>query len=250
MTCSNHLIGGIPVEVTKKKNLKNLYIRVLPPEGKVTVSSPSTYPDDEIKLFVLKKLPEITAVRERMQAQARQSRREYVSGESHYLWGKPYMLEVIREGTKYKIKKVPNKIIFTVPENATRESKERAFNEWYRKDLKRVLENVTEPIEQRMGISANEYRVKNMKTKWGTCSIEKRRIWINLQLAKKPIECLEYIVTHELVHLMEKNHTHRFYALMDKYFPTWKDAQKKLEQMPLAYLENEEQLFNEEESNK
>ena len=248
MTSNNCLIGGIPVEVNKKKNLKNLYIRVLPPEGKVTVSSPISFPDDEIKLFVLKKLPEITAVRERMLAQIRQTQREYISGESHYLWGKPYMLEVIKGGSKYEIKKVPNKIIFSVPENATRESKERAFNEWYRKDLKRVLANITQPIEQKMGISANEYRVKNMKTKWGTCNIEKRRIWINLQLAKKPIECLEYIVTHELVHLIEKNHTHRFNALVDKYYPAWKDAQKKLEQMPLDYLESEEQLF-EEESN-
>ena len=94
MTSNNCLIGGVPVEVKKKKNLKNLYIRVLPPEGKVTVSSPISFPDDEIKLFVLKKLPEITAVRERMLAQIRQSQRQYVSGESHYLWGKPYMLEV------------------------------------------------------------------------------------------------------------------------------------------------------------
>jgi predicted metal-dependent hydrolase len=248
MTSNNCLIGGVPVEVKKKKNLKNLYIRVLPPEGKVTVSSPISFPDDEIKLFVLKKLPEITAVRERMLAQIRQSQREYISGESHYLWGKPYMLEVNKGGSKYEIKKVPNKIIFSVPEDATRESKERAFNEWYRKDLKRVLANLTQPIEQKMGISANEYRVKNMKTKWGTCNIEKRRIWINLQLAKKPIECLEYIVTHELVHLIEKNHTHRFNALVAKYYPAWKDAHKKLEQMPLDYLESEEQLF-EEESN-
>ncbi|HHW94969.1 MAG TPA: M48 family metallopeptidase [Mogibacterium sp.] len=242
---SNQFIGGLPVEVTKKKALKNLYIRILPPEGKVVVSSPSTCPDEEIKLFVLKKLPEIMVIRERMLAQVRQSQREYVSGESHYLWGKPYMLEVVKGGNKYRIKKVPNKIIFTVPEGATRESKERAFNEWYREDLKRVLANITKPIEQRMGISANEYRVKNMKTKWGTCNIEKRRIWINLQLAKKPIECLEYIITHELVHLIEKNHTHRFHALVETYYPTWKDAQKKLEQMPLDYLESNDLFFEE-----
>lgn len=249
MRYSQHLIGGIPVEITKKKNLKNLYVRILPPEGRVTVSSPYDYPDEEIKLFVLKKLPEITAVRERMVTQIRQSYREYVSGESHYLWGKPYMLEVIR-GSKYMIKKVPNKIMFTVPERVTRESKKYVFNEWYREELKRVLTSIVEPIERKIGISANEFLVKNMKTKWGTCNIEKRRIWINLQLVKKPIECLEYIVTHELIHLLEKNHTHRFHALVEKHYPAWREAQKRLEQMPLDYLESEKWLINEKERNK
>ena len=244
MTFNNHLIGGIPVEITRKKNIKNLYIRVAPPQGEVVVSSPNTCTDEEIKFYVLKRLPDIMAARERMKSQIRQSPREYVSGESHYLWGKSYMLQVIKEGKKYIIKQVPNKIIFTVPEDATRESKERTFNEWYRRDLKRVLSNIVKPIEQKIGVSANEYCIKNMKTKWGTCNIEKRRIWINLQLAKKPIECLEYIVTHELLHLIEKNHTHKFYALVEKYYPTWKEAQKKLEQMPLDYLESETPTFS------
>lgn len=119
-----------------------------------------------------------------MQLQTRQSQRKYISGESHYLWGKSYMLEVVKGGNKYEIIKVPNKIIFKVPKRATIKSKERAFNEWYRKELKRALSNLIGPIEQNIGISANEYRIKNMKTKWGTCNIEKRRIWINLQLVK------------------------------------------------------------------
>ncbi len=236
MKYKNNIIGGISVEVTKKDNLKNLYIRVAPPNGKVTVSSPADYPDEDIKLFVLKKLPEIIKVRERMQLQTRQSQRKYISGESHYLWGKSYMLEVVKGGNKYEIIKVPNKIIFKVPKRATIKSKERAFNEWYRKELKRALSNLIGPIEQNIGISANEYRIKNMKTKWGTCNIEKRRIWINLQLVKKPIECLEYIIVHELIHLIEKNHTNKFYELVDKFYPKWRDSQIKLEQMPLEYL--------------
>lgn len=237
MIYRDEIIGGIKVAITKKGNLKNLYIRVNPPEGDVTVSAPLSCPDGEIKLFVLKKLPEINSIRDKMLLQERQSKREYISGESHYLWGKPYRLDVEANSNSYEIIKMPNKILFKVLSGATRESKEKHFNEWYRIELKRVLQGMIENVETRTGIAANEYKVKNMKTKWGTCNIEKRRIWINLQLAKKPMECLEYVLVHEMVHLLEKNHTHRFNALVEEYYPTWKEAKKSLQQMPLDYME-------------
>ncbi|WP_197028506.1 M48 family metallopeptidase [Mageeibacillus indolicus] len=237
MACRTELIGGIEVKITKKSNLKNLYIRVKPPEGNVTITAPLNYPDDEIRLFVLKKLPEINAVRLRMRSQARQTKREFISGESHYLWGKPYRLEVEVGSNKYSIKKMPNKILFSVPEGASVEHKKKIFNEWYRSELKRVLQGLIPTVEERMNLCADEYRIKDMKTRWGTCNIYKKRIWINLQLAKKPIECLEYVLVHEMVHLLEKNHTHRFHALVGEFYPTWKDAKKTLESMPPDYLE-------------
>lgn len=243
------IIGGMPIEIIKKKNLKNLYVRINPPEGKVIVSTPSDYPEEEIRLFVLKKMPEITKVRDRMLSQVRQTEREYVSGESHYLWGKSYRLQVVYEGNKYVITKAPNKIILTAPTGSTKESRERAFNEWYRQELNRVLEGVVSRCESKINLHANEYRIKNMRTKWGTCNIAKKRIWINLQLAKKPVECLEYIVIHELVHLIEKNHTHRFHALVEEFYPTWKEARKLLTEMPLDYIEKGEQVENEEQNN-
>jgi len=246
---SEAMIGGIQIEIIKKKNLKNLYIRVNPPEGNITVSTPSDYPDNEIRLFVLKKMPEINKVRNRMLSQARQTEREYVSGESHYLWGKLYRLQVVYEGNKYKISKMPNKIILTAPERSTKESRERAFNEWYREELKRVLDGVVSRCEVKTSLHANEYKIKNMRTKWGACNINKKRIWINLQLAKKPIECLEYIVMHELVHLMEKNHTYRFHTLVEEFYPTWKEAKKLLSEMPLDHIEKGEQVENEEQNN-
>lgn len=230
-------IGELSVEIIKKKNLKNLYIRVNPPEGNVTVSTPIELSNEDIKLFVLKKLPEITKVRDRLLSQERQSKREYVSGESHYLWGKPYRLQVVYEGTKHEIVKSPTKIIMTVPEGTDADVRERLFIEWYRQELKRVLDSVIIECEKKTGVHANEFRIKNMKTRWGTCNIEKRRIWINLQLAKKPVECLEYVVIHELVHLLEKNHTHRFHALVGEYCPTWREAKKMLTVLPLDYME-------------
>lgn len=242
------VVSGLPIEVIRKTNLKNLYIRVIPPDGTITVSTPKELNDEDIKLFVIKKLPEITKVRDRMLAQERQSKREYVSGESHYLWGKPYRLQVIHEGTQYKIVKTPTKIIMTAPEDATTESKERAFIEWYRQELMRVLQPVIERCEKKSGVHANEIRIKNMKTRWGTCNNDKRRIWINLQLAKKPMECLEYVVIHELVHLLEKNHTHRFHALVEEFYPTWREAKKLLITMPLDYLEKGERDIDDEQT--
>lgn len=239
----------MPIEIIKKKNLKNLYVRVNPPEGKVTVSTPSDYPDEEIRLFVLKKMPEITKVRDRMLSQARQTEREYVSGESHYLWGKPYRLQVVYEGNKYVITKAPNKIILNAPTGSTQKSRERAFNEWYRQELKRVLDGVVSRCETKTNLHADEYKIKNMRTKWGTCNIDKKRIWINLQLAKKPVECLEYVVIHELVHLIEKNHTHKFNALVEEFYPTWKEARKLLAKMPLDYFEKGEQVEDEVQNN-
>lgn len=239
-------ISGLQIQILKKRNLKNLYIRVNPPEGNVTVSAPAGYPDEEIKLFVLRKLPEITRVRNKMNVQPRQSKREYVSGESCYLWGKPYMLQVVPDGKRYSIEKTPNKIIMTVPDGATTEGKEQALTEWYRAEVKRVLETVFETCKKKTGIDADEAKIKKMKTRWGTCNIDSRRIWINLQLAKKPPECLEYVVIHELVHLLEKNHTNRFNALVEEYCPTWKEAKKLLTEMPLDYIEAGGELIDEE----
>lgn len=242
------LISGLAIKVIRKTNLKNLYIRVIPPDGTITVSTPKELNDEGIKLFVLKKLPEITKVRDRMLAQKRQSKREYVSGESHYLWGKPYRLQVIHEGNQYKIVKTPTKIIMTLPKDTSTEAKERAFIEWYRQELMRVLQSVVERCEKRLGVHANEFRIKNMKTRWGTCNNDKRRIWINLQLAKKPMECLEYVVIHELVHLLEKNHTHKFHAFLEEFYPTWREAKKMLNTMPLDYIEKRERDIDDEQT--
>ncbi len=242
------IVGGLSIGVIRKKSLKNLYVRVNPPEGSVIVSTPMELTDEDIKLFVLKKMPEISKVRNRMLAQERQSKREYVSGESHYLWGKPYRLQVVYEGTQHEIVKTPTKITMTVPEETTTATKEKIFTEWYRQELKRVLTTVSARCEKKTGLYADEFRIKNMKTKWGTCNIEKRRIWINLQLVKKPMECLEYVVTHELVHLSEKNHTHRFHALVEECYPTWREAKKLLAAMPLDHMEKGEPYIDGEQA--
>lgn len=238
MTSSEITIAGIPVEITRKSGQKNLYIRVNPPEGTVTVSAPVEASEDAIHHFVLRKIPEITKVRDRMLAQPRQSKREYVSGEACYLWGKPYMLQVIYNGSYYHIDKTPNKIIMTVPEGTSEDNRAKALTEWYRAELKRILPDLLERCEERVGVEVSSCNIKNMKTRWGSCNIPEKRILLNLQLVKKPVECLEYVIIHELVHLLEKNHTNRFRALVEKNCPNWREIRRLLTEMPLDHIED------------
>lgn len=239
MTCRETVtIGGLPVEITRKSGLKNLYIRVNPPEGTVSVSAPGEAATEAIRDFVLRKTPEIMRVRDRMLAQSRQSEREYVSGEACYLWGKPYMLQVIYQGRQYHIEKTPGRILMTAPEGAPAKSRGRAMTEWYRAELKRVLTPLLHQCERRVGVKASACGVKYMKTRWGSCHAGEKRILINLQLVKKPVECLEYVLTHELVHLLEENHTNRFRSLVEKNCPNWKEARLLLRELPLDHIED------------
>ena len=230
------VLAGLSVNITRKSSLKNLYIRVNPPDGSVTVSAPMSATEEAIKHFVLRRMPEIVKVRDRMLAQPRQSERDYVSGEACYLWGKPYMLRVVYEGRRFLVEKAANKVIMTVPAGTPEERREKALTEWYRGELKRVLSPLLKRCEERVGVKANTCNVRYMKTRWGSCNTETRRILINLQLVKKPVECLEYVLTHELVHLLERYHTNLFASLVEKHYPTWRDAKQLLMEMPLDYM--------------
>ena len=232
------IIGNFEIHITKKTGQKNLYIRITPPNGDIIVSAPAGTSDKAIKNFVLQKIPEITKIQSRMKNQFRQSKREYISGETCYYWGEPNMLQVIYEGKRAKIKKVPNKIIMTVPDGTSEEKRKKLLTEWYRAELKRMLPILLERCEKKIEVKINSCKIRNMKTRWGSCNISKKSILINLQLVKKPIKCLEYVITHELVHLLEKNHTNKFRSLLDKYYPSWKEAKQILEEMPLDYWKN------------
>ena len=153
-------VAGIPITVTRKQRQKNLYIRINPPEGDVTVSAPADATEDAIRYYVLRKVPEITKIRDRMVAQPRQSKREYVSGEACYLWGKPYMLQVIYEGKRYRIEKTPQRIIMHAPEGASEDNREKALTEWYRGELKRVLPQIIKQCEE------EALRIVKMMPRW------------------------------------------------------------------------------------
>ena len=231
-------ISGLTVNVIRKSTLKNLYIKVCPPDGEVKVTSPMDITDSQIEMFVTEKLPEIEKYKIKFSTQVRQSKREYVSGESFYLWGKPYMLQVKSSAnSRSSIQRVAGKLILTVPEGSATDFRKRKIENWYRLELQQAIDNQADDLQQKIGVVASEFRIKNMKTRWGSCNVEKARIWINLQLAKKPLECLEYVLVHELCHLIEKNHSKHFYALVEQFCPCWKEAKKTLDEMPLDYYE-------------
>ncbi len=230
-------VSGIEIEVIKK-DIKNMHLNVMPPSGRVRISAPYGTSDDAINLFAVKKISWIKKQVEKYKNQERQTEREYVTGESHYLWGRRYKLEVRYSNKGNNIEIKGNKMILTVREKSTRQQRENFVNEWYRSELKAKLPPLIKKWEEVIGVKANTVGVKNMRTRWGTCNDKDKRIWINLQLVKKPVYCLEYIVVHELVHLLEKNHTPAFIEYMDTFIPSWRVIKDELNSFIMdRYLE-------------
>ena len=216
-----------------KKDIKNIHLNVLPPDGAVRVSVPMDVPDEVIRHLIIKKLPWIQRHIKNFQSQPRQSLRQYVSGESHYFKGQRYLMRVehaARPKIEIKHKKY---IYFYVPERYTQQQRQNYYENWLRKELRQELKTLIPKWEHIIGVKVNDVRIKKMKTKWGTCNREDRRIWINLELIKKPTKCLEYVIVHELIHLLEKNHNERFRALMSKYLPNWEILRQELNEFIL-----------------
>ena len=234
MRSCNITVGGLPIEIKRHKGQKNIYIRVGSPEGNVKVSAPDRAKDDEIKRLISEKLEEIRKIREKVLKRKELKKREYVSNETCYLWGKSYRLQVVFEGKKSSVSKTPTEIIMTAPEGADESAREKLLLSFYRDELKLALKKLLPECEEKTGVCANEARIKHMKTRWGSCNIKERRIWVSLKLAEKPIECLEYVIIHELTHLLEKSHNRRFYTLLEGFYPKWKEAKKLLSATPEA----------------
>jgi len=220
-------VAGIEIEVIKKK-IKNIHLSVLPPEGRVRITAPLATSDEAIRLFAITKIGWVKRQIEKFKSQPRQTEREYVSGESHYIWGRRYKLEIKHSSSANNVQIKAHKLILTVREASTQQQRENVMTEWYRADIKSKLPELFEKWEVRIGVKANAIGVKNMRTKWGTCNTKDKRVWVNLHLAKKPVECLEYVIVHELVHLLEKNHTSVFIDYMDKYLPDWRVTKDEL----------------------
>lgn len=233
-------ISGIHIEV-QKKNIKNLHLVVAPPNGKVRVSAPMHLSDESISMFVRTKLGWIKKQRERFDLQLRQSKREYVSGETLYVFGQQYFLRVVYSYKGNSLLLDGNEAILTVRKESTTEQRETFVNEWYRAQLKQRIEIFLPKWESITGLHCDAWQTKNMTTRWGTCNTNTRKIWLNLQLAKKPIDCLEYVILHELLHLKVRNHSQEFVDLMDRYMPYWRETKKLLNDLILDYMEDEDE---------
>jgi predicted metal-dependent hydrolase len=230
-------IQELDIEVNYKK-IKNLHIGVYPPHGKVRISAALHMDENSIRLSVIPRLKWIRNQIQKFKLQERQSKREMISGESHYFEGRRYRLQVITENGRPGVKILKNSFIqIKVPKNSTREEKEKVLENWYRNEMRKRISPLLEKWENKIGIKVNSVYIKKMKTLWGSCNSEEKRIWLNLELMKKPPQCLEYILVHEMIHFLERHHNDRFYALMDQFLPNWRSLKAELNRSPLSHAE-------------
>lgn len=230
-------IGNISVEVVKK-DIKNLHLAVYPPKGRVRLAAPEGVNDETLRLFTISKLSWIRKQQRRFASQERQPERKYIQRESHYFLGKRFLLRIVDtdKSPRVEIKK-KSYIDLHVKPGSSKEQRQHLLNEWYRSELKKLIPDIISQWERRIGVQVEDWGVKQMKTKWGTCNIQKKRILVNLELAKKPVQCLEYIIVHELVHLLERLHNEWFLAYMDKFLPRWKYYREELNKLPVSHIE-------------
>lgn len=227
-------VSGLTVDVVRK-DIKNLHLAVYPPAGRIRVAAPLRVSDDAVRLAVISRLAWIKQQRSKFTHQARQSEREYVSGESHYFQGQRYRLNVIYQTGMARVA-IRNKstLDLYVRENSDQAQREKVLLAWYRQQLKALIPPLIAHWEAVIGVKVADWQVKKMKTKWGTCNIAAGRIWLNLELAKKSVQCLEYIIVHEMVHLLERHHNDRFITLLEAHYPSWREARAELNELPLA----------------
>ncbi len=228
-------VGGLTVEVVRK-NIKNLHLGVYPPNGRVRVAAPLVVSDEAVRLAVIGKLGWIKRQQAKFADQPRQSQREMVNGESHYFLGQRYRLRVLAYTGPPRIRCSGADFLdlFVRPET-TVEQRQRVLEDWYREQLRGRIPALLEQWQPILGVKAADWGIKKMKIRWGSCNIRARRVWFNLELAKKPVQCLEYVVVHELVHLLERNHNARFKALMEQHLPTWRACREELNRAPLGH---------------
>lgn len=222
-------ICGLPAEVTKKPRQKHMYVRISS-EGILRISAPKATSDREIASFVGDNLGKIIMQRNRA-LEAADKRNKFLSGEIVYIWGEPQVLQVLHEEGKVYFMQRQGQLVINVPADSGPDQREQLYDEYLRKLLRRRLPEVTDRCEKITGLRALEYRIKNMKTRWGTCNVKAKRIWINLQLAKYSPQCLEAIVLHELTHLLESGHSKKFYKHLLEFCPEYKSIVKELKNL-------------------
>lgn len=227
-------VRGIDVDVIYK-DIKNLHIGVYPPLGRVRVAAPLRLDHDAVRLALVQRLPWIKRQRDRLQAADRQSLREMVTGESHYVWGGRYRLRVIERPGRAHVEVDGDRLLLYVGANTTTEKRRELLDRWYREQLREAIPDVIAKWEPTLDVTAPRWTIRRMKTKWGSCNRETGHIWFNIELAKKHPASLEYIAVHEMTHLLERGHGERFTKLMDSFMSDWRSRRDHLNDAPLAH---------------
>lgn len=229
-------VADIEIELVQK-DIKNLHLAVYPPDGRVRLAAPLDVNEKTLELFVAAKLPWIRKQQRHFAQQRRELQRAYVNRETHYFLGRRYLLRVHETGHSYRTPRIQlkNKTyidLYVLPETST-EQKAACMKAWYRTQLKQVLQELIPKWEQLLGVKASAVSISTMRTKWGSCNTENQRILFNLELAKKPLEAIEYVVAHELTHLLERRHNDIFIAHLDAHLPRWRQIREELNALPI-----------------
>jgi len=229
-------LGNIKIDV-EQKDIKNIHLSVYPPNGVVRIAAPNRMDLDTIRIFALNKLQWIKKQQAAFKNQARETPRAYLTKESHYFLGKRYLLKVIEHDQVPKVVLQHSTIVLYVRPKTTTQKKEKIMAEWYRGQLKELVPPLIAKWEKVIGVQSKEFGIKKMRTKWGTCNTTAKRIWLNLELAKKPLECIEFIIVHELVHLLERSHNERFVSYMNAFMPKWRFYREELNKLPFRHVD-------------
>jgi len=227
-------LGEITAEVVLKE-IKNIHLSVYPPDGRVRISAPSWMSLDSIRVFAISKLGWIKAQRKKVQEQERETPREYVDRESHHVWGKRYLMRVLEDNAPPSVELEHSWMILRVRPGATREKNHEIMESWYREQIREAAPLLIAKWETMLGVKVERLFVRRMKTRWGSCNPRSRGIRLNTDLAKKPRECLEYIIVHEMMHLLEPTHNAHFVALMDRFMPSWQLYRDQLNRLPVRH---------------
>jgi predicted metal-dependent hydrolase len=227
-------LGEIAVDVVKK-GIKNIHLSVYPPTGDVRISAPLRMDLDNIRVFAITKLDWIKSQQQKLREQARETPREYLDRESHYVWGKRYLLKVIEQDAVPTVELKHSKMLLRIRPATSLERRNAIIEKWYRKELKAAIPPLIGKWQRLMGVRLERFFVQRMKTKWGSCRPGTKSIRLNTDLAQKPPECLEYIIVHEMAHLLEPTHTQRFIALMDRFMPKWQFYREELNRLPVRH---------------
>lgn len=227
-------IGEIEAEVTFKA-IRNVHLSVHPPSGRVRIAAPLRMKLDTVRVFAISRLGWIRQQQQTIAAQERETKREYIERESHYVWGRRYLLSVVEADERPSVELRHRQLVLRVRAGFDRDRKLEVVENWLRQQVREATRTIITEWEPKIGVTVSGFYVRRMKTRWGSCNSKAGTIRLNTDLAKKPLECLEYVTVHEMVHILEPTHNERFMALMNQLMPDWKQRRQTLNRLPVRH---------------
>lgn len=228
----NIQLGKISILVARK-NIKNVHLTVHPPDGRVTLTAPTKTRSDVLRAYAISKLAWIKCQQKKLEGQARDKPRRFIERESHYVWGRRYLMTVVQEDVKPTVSLSNKRINLVIRPGSSEVKRAEVVHQWHKSLMHEVVPDLIKKWEQKLGVKVSSYYLQRMKTRWGSCNCERGNIRLNTELVKKPRDLLEYVVVHEMAHLLESSHSNRFVALLDKHYPSWREARLELNELPL-----------------